>query len=152
MATTRALSIEDGNLGSSSTVKTTKNREYIDIDLNMNAKPTTGDIYKSMNVNAVKQAVKLLLMTNRTEKPFSPYYGADLNSFLFELGDPDTIDSMKFRIKESIRIFEPRVDHPSLIVNVILQPDNNSIDITLIFKIINTNESVEFTTRLNRLR
>ena len=37
-------------------------------------------------------------------------------------------------------------------VNVNMEPDNNSAEVTVIFKIINTGELVEFTTVLSRLR
>lgn len=152
MATTRALSIEDGNLGSSTTLSGTRNREYLDIDLSFEPRPTTGDIYKKHNANAVKQAVKNLLMTNEGEKPFSPYYGANLNSFLFELAEVGAENDIIFNIRENIRVFEPRVNYRTLEVDVNIKPDYNAIAVTVIFQVVNTNETVEFTTRLNRLR
>lgn len=150
--TQRALSIEDGNLAQTTTLSGSRNREYVDIDMSLDAKPISGDVYKKKNANAVKQAVRLLLMTNRGEKPFAPYYGGDLNSFLFELVDESDSRSIVFNIKESIRVYEPRVNYDTLDVRISIRPDNNAIDITIIFQVVNTNESVEFTTRLNRLR
>ena len=151
MATQRALSIEDKNLSTVS-LATTRNREYIDLDLAFNKKPTSGEIYKKFNAAAVKQAVKSLVMTNRNEKPFQPYYGADLNSLLFELADENTATEIEENIREQIRVYEPRVDFSSLKVTADVNHDFNSVDVTVVFQVINTNETVEFTTVLNRLR
>lgn len=147
----RAFSVEDGNLSKQSTLKATKNREYIDLDLSF-AKKGSGDIFKKTSAASVKQALKLLLMTGRTEKPFSPYFGADLGTYLFELADNQTVIDIEFAIRENIRAFEPRVNIQTLKINTDVSPDTNSISITLIFNIVNSSETVEFTTRLNRLR
>lgn len=147
----RAFSVEDGNLSNQSTLKATKNREYIDLDLSF-AKKGSGDIFKKTSAASVKQALKLLLMTGRTEKPFSPYFGADLGTYLFELADNQTVVDIEFAIRENIRAFEPRVNIQTLKINTDVSPDTNSISITLIFNIVNSSETVEFTTRLNRLR
>jgi phage baseplate assembly protein W len=151
MATTRALSIEDGDL-SKVTIAATRNRSYVDIDLSFDKKPTSGEIYKKTNAAAVKQAVKTLLLTNRNEKPFQPYFGANLNNYLFELAEAGSEREIESEIRNAIEVYEPRVDAGSLVVRAKVLPDYNSLDVTIIFKIINTNERVEFTTVLNRLR
>tara|TARA_R110002096_G_scaffold69149_7_gene166416 strand:- start:20951 stop:21406 length:456 start_codon:yes stop_codon:yes gene_type:complete len=151
MATTRALSIEDGNLGKAS-IATSRNIDYVDIDMSFDLKPTIGDVYKMNGASAVKQAIKNLIMTNRGEKPFSPYFGGNVTKYLFELADTQTARDIEFSITSSIKAFEPRVDPESLNVIALVDPDANSIDITVIFKIINTSLEIVFTTRLNRLR
>jgi phage baseplate assembly protein W len=148
---TRAFSIEDGGLAQTTTVKATRNREYIDLDAAFAAKGS-GDVYKKTSVASVKQALKILLMTNRTEKPFSPYFGANLQDYLFELADNTTLSSMVDAIQENIRVFEPRIDFRSVRVFPELDDNNNSLTLTIYFNIVNSSEEVEFTTRLNRLR
>jgi len=147
----RAFSIEDGGTGKTTTVKTTKNREYIDLDLSF-AKKGSGDVYKKTSLAAIKQSIKLLLMTNRTEKIFSPYHGANLQQYLFELGDRRTISDIKYAITQNIKTFEPRVDPKTLQVLPVFDEGNNTLEVTIIFNVVNSNESVEFTTQLNRLR
>ena len=147
----RAFSIEDGGLGNFSTVKSTSNNEYIDIDLSFAAKGA-GDVYKKTAVPSVTQSLKNLLMTNRTEKPFSPYFGANLNSYLFELMDQGTINQMQNAIIQNIRVFEPRINSETLQVIPEVDENGNSVTLTIIFNIVNSSQSVEFTTRLNRLR
>lgn len=151
MATSRAISIEDANLGQTG-VATTQNRQYMDIDLSFAKKQTTGDVYKKQNAAAVKQAVKNLLLTNQNEKPFQPYFGANLSRYLFELADGDTSEDIEDEIRNVIDVYEPRVDVDSLEVTTQLLSDNNSLEVTVVFKIINTNEVVDFTTVLSRLR
>lgn len=151
MATTRAVSIEDANLGQSG-LATTQNRQYIDLDLSFAKKQTTGDVYKKQNAAAVKQAVKNLLMTNQNEKPFQPYFGANLSRFLFELADEDTEEDIQEEIRNVIEVYEPRVDLGSLQVTTRLLADFNSLEVTVVFRVINTNEVVDFTTVLSRLR
>lgn len=147
----RVFSIEDGNLAQQFTVKGTNNREYVDID-NSFAFKGSGDVYKKTGAASVKQAIKTLLMTNRAEKPFSPYFGANLNSYLFELADRYTQNEVRFAIEENIKTFEKRVNPDTLKIFTDLDPDNNTLSVTIIFNIVNSNETVEFTTRLNRLR
>jgi len=147
----RAFSVEDGGLSKHTTVRTTRNREYVDLDLAFAAKGS-GDVYKKTAVASVNQALKVLLLTNRTEKPFSPYFGANLNTYLFELADKKTVSDIERAIKENIRVFEPRIDFSSVRVFTDLDDNNNQLTITIIYTIVNTNKQVEFTTRLNRLR
>lgn len=147
----QAFSIEDGGLAKTSTVKATLNREYIDLDATFAAKGS-GDVYKKTSIASVKQALKILLMTNRTEKPFSPYFGANLQDYLFELADTRSVLSMQTAIKDNIIAFEPRINPMTIRVSTDLDPDNNSVTITIVFNMVNSNEDVEFTTRLNRLR
>lgn len=151
MATNRALSIEDGDLGQV-TIATTRNREYVDLDFAFDKKPTSGELYKKRDAAAVRQAVKNLLLTNQNEKPFQPFFGGDLNSFLFELAEVDSADEIEQQIRTAIEVYEPRVDSRSLDIRVNIEPDNNALSITVVFRVINTNEVVEFTTTLNRLR
>ena len=71
----RVFSQEDGNLSTRSII-TSRTKSYADIDLTFTRKPgTVTDIYKKTDAAAVKQSVKNILMTNRVEKPFLPYYG-----------------------------------------------------------------------------
>lgn len=161
MAVRRSLSIEDKDL-SKVTVATTSNREYLDLDLAFAPRPVSGDIFKKSEAAAVKQAVKNLLMTNFNEKPFQPFFGANLNDYLFELADGDALESdIEDEIRTAIATYEPRVEQrdfnirgreDSLQIDVNLSPDANSLTVTIVFNVINSNETVELTTTLNRLR
>ena len=53
MAVTRSLSFEDANINVGSTVATSRNVPYSDLDLTF-ANKTTGDVYKKVDAAAVK--------------------------------------------------------------------------------------------------
>ena len=143
----KAFSIEDGNLSAS--IVTTRNKKYSDIDLTFTAKPS-GDIYKKFDAAAVKQSVKNLLLTSRYEKPFQPNFGANLNSALFALDtdyDPDYIQDL---IADAIAKYEPRARVLEISLNLL--PETNALDATIVFQVVNTNETVSVDVSLTRLR
>ena len=143
----RAFSVEDTNLSRS--LISSRGTDYKDIDLAFAAKPA-GDVFKKVDAAAVKQAVKNLLLTNRGEKPFQPDFGADLNEVLFNLDtefDPDFVQDL---IAEAIKNFEPRA--LVLSVSVSTDGDNNRLDATVEFQVVNTEEIVTTEVSLARLR
>ena len=145
---TRAFAVEDGNLNTAS-LTTTRTKLYKDIDLTFAKKPS-GEIYKKTDAAAVKQAVKNLLLTNKSEKPFQPEFGGDLNNLLFELVDNDTVYEIDGAIREAVRRYEPRAQVRQVATN--LQPDANSISVTVTFQVVNTEEVVTLDTTITRLR
>lgn len=149
MAIRKAFAKEDTNI-QTTTIATSRSKKYTDIDLTFTAKPTSGEIYKKTDAAAVKQAIKSLVLTNLLEKPFRPTYGGDVRAQLFELADNYTSPTIRRNIISNIERYEPRAEITELVVYV--RPDNHSLDVTLEFKIVNTGETVEFTTTLSRLR
>ena len=148
MAIRRVLSAEDGNL-EKSTLISSRTVDYVDIDLTLSKKPA-GDIYKKRDAGSVKQAIKNLLLTNHYEKPFQPFYGANLTAMLFELADDQTESEVQVNIVTAIEKYEPRVE--VLDINVSVLPDQNDMRVSVVFKVISTDEIVTFTTNLARLR
>ena len=148
MAIRRVLSTEDGNL-QKSTLISSRTVDYLDIDLTFAKKPA-GDIYKKRDAAAVKQSIKNLLLTDYYEKPFQPFFGANLRAMLFELADEDTEEEVEENIRNAINKYEPRAEILTITVNVL--PDQNDMRVSVYFKIISTQETVTFTTNLSRLR
>ena len=148
MAIRRVLSTEDGDL-QKSTLISSRTIDYEDIDLSFNKKPA-GDIYKKRDAAAVKQSIKNLLLTDHHEKPFLPFYGGNLRAMLFELADIDAESEIEDNIISAVESYEPRVEIQSIDVNVL--PDQNDMRVSVVFKVISTEEIVTFTTNLSRLR
>ena len=143
----RAFSIEDGTLDKS--IVSSRNVDYKDIDLTFSAKPA-GDIFKKIDAAAVKQSVKNLLLTSRGEKPFNNFFGSNLNSALFALDtefDPEFVQNLIF---DAITNHEPRAR--VLSVTVLLKPENNTLDTTVEFQVVNTKEIVTLDVSLARVR
>lgn len=148
MAVTKSLSVEDANLAVRSLVSA-REQEYSDIDLSF-AKKSNGDIFKKTEAAAVKQAVKTLIQTNFGERPFNYYFGSNIRALLFEPVTPDIIDEIKLNVRLAIENFEPRAE--LLDVRVLDEIDRNSINVSIRFKVVSTDEQVEIQTAFSRLR
>lgn len=145
---TRALAAEDGNLLSRSLVSS-RQKDYSDIDLTFSLRPN-GDIYKKTDAASVKQAVKNLLLTNHYEKPFNMLFGGNLTALLFELVDEDSGFEIEQAVRQAIERNESRAKVVSVDTN--LNPDRNSLGLTVTFRILNTGEIVSVNTIIARLR
>ena len=148
MATTKVFSTQDGTVSGITSIVSRK-VEYRDIDLSF-AKKTNGELFIKKDAAAVIQAVKNLIQTNHFEKPFEPFYGGNVRALLFELADDDVEIEIEETIAQTINEYEPRAKVLNIFVNS--NPDMNDIRVTLEFQILNTEEVVEFTTALSRLR
>jgi len=145
----KILSTEDGDLQKSA-LTTSRKRVYTDLDLSFAVNTATGDVFKKKDANAVKQAVRNLIQTNKFEKPFRPDFGADIRSLLFELADDDTEDELREQIRGTLLRYEPRAAIKDLYVRFDL--DKNAVSVKLEFGILSTDENVVLETTVNRLR
>jgi len=103
------------------------------------------------DVDAVKQSVRNLIMTNHYERPFHPEIGSGISQLLFEPLDPITSNSLTRVISEVITNFEPRAQ--LVAVDSRPDPDSNSYEVTIAFRVINVpGELVSLTTMLERSR
>lgn len=149
MTIRRAFAQEDADL-QTATVETSRLREYVDVDLSFLAKPDSGEVFKKTGAASVKQAVKTIVLTNFLEKPFQPEFGGDVASQLFENYDEDFEETVRENIEVNLKRHEPRARVLDVAVNG--SPDENFVDVTVSFRVVNTNETVQFTTTLSRLR
>lgn len=129
---------------------TRNTRTYSDLDLNFIANPATGDIAKKYDENAIKQSVKNLIMTNHYERPFHPEIGSQVTGLLFENDSPMLQATLERAIIYTIENFEPRVKLIS--VDITLNPDNNSVFVSITFKILNTERPITVDFTLQRTR
>ena len=145
---TRAFAVEDGNIGSKS-ILTSRTKSSKDIDLTF-SKKSLGEIFKKEHASAVKQAVKNLLLTNFSEKPFVPRFGGNLNSLLFTLNTEIDDEDLEENIIQNINIYEPR----ARVLNVSSQTkdDSHEIKVSVTFQVVNTNETITTDIDLTRLR
>jgi len=144
----KAFSIEDGNL-SNVPLTSSVTRTYKDLDLTF-AKRPSGDVYKKVDAAAVKQSVKNILMTNFGEKPFQPYFGGNLNEFLFNLNTEFDDVQIVEDVRNAIRNYEPRAVVKE--VKAVMQDDSYSIQVSVVFQVVSTNEVTRVDVSLTRLR
>ena len=58
---------------------------YKDLDLFFTAHPITGDVATKSDSDAVRRAVRNIVLTNYYERPFKPSLGGNVRGLLFEL-------------------------------------------------------------------
>ena len=129
---------------------TKKQRTFSDLDLNFTAHPVTGDVARLYDENAIKRSVRNLLQTNNFERPFHSEIGSQIRALLFEPASPVLNTMLKRVIVDTITTFEPRVVVNS--VTVSSNADNNSLNVTLVFTIVNTVNPVTMNVVLQRTR
>lgn len=122
---------------------------YKDLDLNLNM-TASDDFAKKVDVAAVKQALKTLILTNYYERPFYPRKGANLRGLLFENLTPITANAITKVIENLIDTYEQRV----VLQNVIVDPlyDQNAYSVELNFYVRNIDKPGSLTLELQRLR
>ena len=125
-------------------------RIFSDIDLNFTAHPVTKDITRRYDENAVKSALRNLILTSNYERPFHSEIGSPIRSMLFEPQSPLTSASIRRAIFDMIQSFEPRVTVTE--VAVTYNPDDNAVSVRIDFKIINTERPLSVDLVLERTR
>ncbi len=118
------------------TANTIKSVIYSDFFTDFSSHINTGQLNKKTNEDAVKQSVRNLLLTNHYERPFQPQIGSNLKQLLFEPFTPATQLNAKAYIAEVFEKHEPRA--VLLGAQVVPNADNNSIGVTISFRIINS--------------
>ena len=125
-------------------------RQFADLDLNFTPHPVTGDVGFKKDENAVKQAVKNLVLTQNFERPFHSEIGSSLRSLLFEPATPMTKEILRKTISDTITNFEPRVELIDVEIRYTL--DDTAVDVRIVFKIRNTFTPIDVNLTLERTR
>lgn len=125
-------------------------RTFSDLDLNFTAHPVTGDVTKKLDIEAIKQSVRNLILTKNFERPFHSEIGSQVRAVLFEPASPSTTVILKKSIEDVINNFEPRVilDDVQVSGNI----DDNAYYIKIYFRIINTETPIDVDLILKRTR
>jgi hypothetical protein len=127
-----------------------KTRTFTDIDLSFEPHPNTGDLMVKTDDNAIKNAVKNLILTKHYERAFHSEIGSSVMGMMFELITPGLIAVINQEIRDVITNFEPRVR--VIDVRTVFNPDESSADITIIFNIVNTTSPLTVNVALKRVR
>ena len=125
-------------------------RTFSDLDLNFTAHPVTKDISRKYDEEAIKAAVKNLVLTQNYERPFHSEIGSQIRGLLFEPATPMLNIMLKRAITDTIINFEPRVKLDEVLVTV--SPDNNEVYVSIYFTIINTVRPLQVDLILTRTR
>lgn len=123
-------------------------KEYKDINLRFASHPLTKDLVKVAGDNAIKQAVKTLVLTSFYERPFHPERGSNVKMMLFETANKFTSYLVTDAIRRVINDNEPRVKIRSIVVSP--NDDEISYSVTLSFFVLNSANDVTLQFLLKR--
>lgn len=86
----------------------------------------------------IRQAIRIILGTNRGERQMRPDFGAGLNSFVFEPVNTTTMQLVKTRVEEALIDWEPRIDVDSVTVTTD-DTQRNTLLIDIAYRVRATN-------------
>ena len=127
-----------------------RSRVYKDIDLLFGVNAFSKDINAKLDVNAVKQSIKTLILTRPGERPFHPELGSSVSGILFEPMYPGVEQSLKARIEDVLITYEPRCLLQAIDVNA--NYDLDQYNVSIFFHVIGINEPQALEVALKRLR
>lgn len=124
---------------------------FSDVNVTFTPHPVTGKLPILKNADAVKRAVRNLILTNFGERQYDPLYGGNVRALLFENTDDPLLDTIiQSRIEAAINNYEPRAKVES--VKVDLNPDSNALAIKIRFMIVNQRFPVDLEVAIERVR
>lgn len=95
-----------------------------------------GDITAVTNLDSIKQSLNMIINTARGTRIFLPDYGARIRGFLFEPFDETTANRIGQELEETIKNHEQRAE--LLNINVSMVTNKNSYEVTVVYRIVNT--------------
>ena len=107
---------------------------FKDISMTFESNPLTNDLIAIKNENAIARAIRNIVFTLPGEKFFDPDFGSDISGSLFENIDDITGGVIEDQIRQSINLYEPRVELDS--VEAFPNPDNNAYDVKIVYEVI----------------
>lgn len=125
-------------------------RTYSDLDLRFSKHPVTKDVSLKINEYAIIGSVRNIVMTNFGERRFTPKFGSDVLSQLFEPLDDMTAMNIKEEITASLTNYEPRIKID--FVNVVPNFSDDGFDVTIRFYLLNSIKPITTALFLQRLR
>lgn len=123
---------------------------YRDVDINFSRHPTSHDVTTKSNDEAIKAAVRNLVLTVNYERPFHPEIGSRIRAMLFEPITPMLWGMLKQEITNLINTYEPRVTLLDVITTYL--PDENTVNAQIIFEVVGTNRVNQTAVTLERSR
>jgi len=97
-----------------------------------------GAIAEAIFEEDIRQAIRIIIFTNRGERVMRPDFGAGLNEFVFEPVNPTTLAKLEARVREALITWEGRID--VLSVDVTADPrETNKVLIEMNYRVRATN-------------
>ena len=109
---------------------------FKDISMTLQSNPLNSDLIAIKNENAIARSLRNIVFTTPGEKFFNQSFGSRITESLFENIDEITATIIVDEIRESIDIYESRVE----LDDVKAYPDyeNNGFDVIITYDIVGT--------------
>lgn len=127
-----------------------KTETYADFHKDLTLSPVNFDLSRKIDEDSIKESIRNIIMTNRGERLFQPNIGCDIRRMLFENFTPDMVITAKEMISNAIESFEPRVE--LIGVDIITAIDSNSLEVIIVYSIINRQEPLTLVITLDKVR
>jgi hypothetical protein len=93
----------------------------------------------------IREAIRIILRTNRKERLMRPEFGASLSDFVFESISTETMERIRVRVNEALIDWEPRVDVLGVTVTVDeSEPNKLLIEATYRVRSSNTQQNLVY--------
>lgn len=124
--------------------------KYSDFGTDLDIHPTSRDVARFTDFNAVRKSVRNLIQTNRYERLLNPEIGSSIRALLFEPMDAPTTMAIRDAIEETISNYEKR----AVLNNVVVEPDyqNQGYFIKIIFSMAFSDQQTSIDLFLQRIR
>ena len=97
-----------------------------------------GVIAEAIYEEDIRQAIRIIIFTNRGERLMRPDFGAGLNEFIFASVNTTTMALVETRVREALITWEPRIDVQD--VNVTADAsERNKLLVDLTYRVRATN-------------
>jgi len=123
---------------------------YSDFYKDLRVSPVSKDLALLKDEDAVKQAIKNLILTDPGERPMQPYIGGGIKGMLFENITPGTLKLIEARVRTTIETYEPRAELVSVDVSSFY--DDNAVRVSVVFYIRNVDQPIQLDVILERVR
>jgi phage baseplate assembly protein W len=97
--------------------------------------------------DAIKNNLINFFLTNNGERYLNPTFGGNLRAFIFQQITDNNLEGLKEEIQNQLGTYFPNVFISQL--DILQNPDTNSISVELTYKIINTNIQDEIQLQFN---
>jgi phage baseplate assembly protein W len=131
------------------TPRTKKVNLYSDFYTDLRTSPISKDLALLKDEDAVKRAIRNLILTDPGERLMQPNLGAGIREMLFENMTPGTLKLIEERVVDTIEIYEPRAE---LIDVAVEQIDEQQVNVTVLFYVTNEEQPIQLDVILERNR
>jgi uncharacterized protein len=106
---------------------------------------SNGSVAAAVYEDDIRQAIEIIIFTNRGERVMRPEFGAGLNEFIFENVSTTTLALIETRVRETLIAWEARIDIEQVSVTSDRGERNKlSIDLTYTVRATNSRHNLVF--------